>query len=215
MSNKSHDAETAMNGAESLVTTLLASGVDTCFANPGTSEMHFVAALDRIAGMRCVLGLFEGVVTGAADVLGALVARLDQGVAVTPWAVVNMGQGARGWFSPLGDMGGGHLLVRAHYFPVTTTALLWNRAGAAAFLRDAGQVTMPVDHWLRVWASEAGTGLALNPPIFPAKGAESEIDAAGSRASKRRGWRYFWAKQLRQMRVKRAAAAAKAAFEGR
>jgi acetolactate synthase-1/2/3 large subunit len=56
-----------MNGAESLVHTLLASGVDVCFANPGTSEMHFVAALDRIPGMRCVLGLFEGVVTGAAD----------------------------------------------------------------------------------------------------------------------------------------------------
>ncbi len=56
-----------MNGAESLVRTLLDCGVDTCFANPGTSEMHFVAALDRIAGMRCVLGLFEGVVTGAAD----------------------------------------------------------------------------------------------------------------------------------------------------
>jgi acetolactate synthase-1/2/3 large subunit len=56
-----------MNGAESLVQTLLACGVDTCFANPGTSEMHFVAALDRIPGMRCVLGLFEGVVTGAAD----------------------------------------------------------------------------------------------------------------------------------------------------
>jgi acetolactate synthase-1/2/3 large subunit len=56
-----------MNGAESLVHTLLKSGVDTCFSNPGTSEMHFVAALDRIPGMRCVLGLFEGVVTGAAD----------------------------------------------------------------------------------------------------------------------------------------------------
>jgi acetolactate synthase-1/2/3 large subunit len=56
-----------MNGAESLVRTLLAGGVDTCFANPGTSEMHFVAALDRVAGMRCVLGLFEGVVTGMAD----------------------------------------------------------------------------------------------------------------------------------------------------
>ena len=56
-----------MNGAESLVSTLLKSGVDTCFSNPGTSEMHFVAALDRIPGMRCVLGLFEGVVTGAAD----------------------------------------------------------------------------------------------------------------------------------------------------
>lgn len=56
-----------MNGAESLVRTLLAGGVDVCFTNPGTSEMHFVAALDKIPGMRCILGLFEGVVTGAAD----------------------------------------------------------------------------------------------------------------------------------------------------
>jgi acetolactate synthase I/II/III large subunit len=56
-----------VNGAESLVHTLLANGVTTCFANPGTSEMHFVAALDRIPGMRCVLGLQENVVTGMAD----------------------------------------------------------------------------------------------------------------------------------------------------
>ncbi len=56
-----------MNGAEHLVHTLLVGGVDVCFTNPGTSEMHFVAALDRIEGMHCVLGLFEGVVTGAAD----------------------------------------------------------------------------------------------------------------------------------------------------
>ncbi len=56
-----------MNGAESLVRTLLACGVDTVFANPGTSEMHFVAALDRVPGMRVVLATFEGVVAGAAD----------------------------------------------------------------------------------------------------------------------------------------------------
>jgi len=56
-----------MNGAESLVRTLLASGVDTCFANPGTSEMHFVAALDKVEGMRCILGMAETVVTGCAD----------------------------------------------------------------------------------------------------------------------------------------------------
>jgi len=56
-----------MNGAESLVRTLVANGVDTCLANPGTSEMHFVAALDRVPGIRCVLALFEGVATGAAD----------------------------------------------------------------------------------------------------------------------------------------------------
>jgi acetolactate synthase-1/2/3 large subunit len=56
-----------VNGAESLVHTLLGSGVDVCFTNPGTSEMHFVAALDRIPGMRCILGLQENIVTGAAD----------------------------------------------------------------------------------------------------------------------------------------------------
>jgi len=56
-----------MNGAESLVRTLVGGGVNVCFTNPGTSEMHFVAALDKVDGMRCVLALFEGVVTGAAD----------------------------------------------------------------------------------------------------------------------------------------------------
>ena len=64
-----------MNGAESLVHTLLKCGVDTCFTNPGTSEMHFVAALDRIPGMKCVLGLFEGVVTGAADGYGRVTGK--------------------------------------------------------------------------------------------------------------------------------------------
>ncbi|MGB8475392.1 MAG: acetolactate synthase large subunit [Candidatus Acidiferrum sp.] len=56
-----------MNGAESLVQSLVNGGVEVCFTNPGTSEMHIVAALDRVAEMRCVLGLFEGVVTAAAD----------------------------------------------------------------------------------------------------------------------------------------------------
>ncbi|MFD1120798.1 thiamine pyrophosphate-binding protein, partial [Sphaerisporangium aureirubrum] len=56
-----------MNGAQSLIRTLADAGVDVCFANPGTSEMHFVAALDTVPEMHGVLGLFEGVVTGAAD----------------------------------------------------------------------------------------------------------------------------------------------------
>ncbi|MCC7078611.1 MAG: acetolactate synthase large subunit [Acidimicrobiia bacterium] len=56
-----------MNGAQALIRTLVASGVDTCFTNPGTSEMHFVAALDTVPEMRAILGLFEGVVSGAAD----------------------------------------------------------------------------------------------------------------------------------------------------
>ena len=61
------DHPTEMNGAESVVRSLNSAGVDVCFANPGTSEMQFVDALDRTKLMHCVLGLFEGVVTGAAD----------------------------------------------------------------------------------------------------------------------------------------------------
>jgi acetolactate synthase I/II/III large subunit len=56
-----------MNGARSLLTTLVGAGVNVCFANPGTSEMHFVAALDDVPDMRGILTLFEGVATGAAD----------------------------------------------------------------------------------------------------------------------------------------------------
>ncbi|MGF1526970.1 MAG: acetolactate synthase large subunit [Candidatus Competibacterales bacterium] len=66
-----------MNGAQHLVATLVECGVTTCFTNPGTSEMHFVAALDGAAqvgqGLRCVLCLFEGVATGAADGFGRMV----------------------------------------------------------------------------------------------------------------------------------------------
>jgi acetolactate synthase I/II/III large subunit len=55
-----------LNGSDSLVATLAGEGVDICFANPGTSEMHFLAALEK-PGLRSVLVLFEGVATGAAD----------------------------------------------------------------------------------------------------------------------------------------------------
>src|SRR5262252_1572362 len=56
-----------MNGAHALLRTLVQNSVTTCFTNPGTSEMHFVAALDDVPEMRAVLALFEGVATGAAD----------------------------------------------------------------------------------------------------------------------------------------------------
>src|SRR5579872_4730521 len=61
-----------MNGAQALVASLVASDITVCFANPGTSEMHFVAALDSAPEMRGVLCLFEGVATGAADGYGRL-----------------------------------------------------------------------------------------------------------------------------------------------
>jgi len=75
MSDTANAKAPNMNGAESLVGTLVASGVNVCFANPGTSEMHFVSALDRVAGVRCVLCLFEGVATGAADGYGRMAGK--------------------------------------------------------------------------------------------------------------------------------------------
>src|SRR5438034_4922977 len=63
-----------MNGAQALIRTLVGCGVEVCFANPGTSEMHFVAALDAVPEMRGVLTLFEGAATGAADGYGRMAA---------------------------------------------------------------------------------------------------------------------------------------------
>ena len=64
-----------LNGARALVQTLVNCGVDMCFANPGTSEMHAVTAFDSVTGIRPVLCLFEGVVTGAADGYGRIAGK--------------------------------------------------------------------------------------------------------------------------------------------
>jgi len=64
-----------MNGAQALIRTLTGAGVEVCFSNPGTSEMHFVAALDTVPQMRGVLCLFEGAATGAADGYGRMTGR--------------------------------------------------------------------------------------------------------------------------------------------
>jgi acetolactate synthase-1/2/3 large subunit len=101
-----------------LVRTLVASGVEVCFANPGTSEMHFVASLDAVEGMRPVLGLFEGVVTGAADGYG----RMAEKPACT---LLHLGPGlangtanlhnARRAATPLVNIVGDHATYHAQY----------------------------------------------------------------------------------------------------
>jgi len=107
-----------MNGAESLVRTLLAAGIDTCFANPGTSEMHFVAALDRVPGMRCVLGLAETVVTGAADGYGRMA---DKPAATLLHCGPGLANGlanlhnAKRAFSPIVNIVGDHATTHRQY----------------------------------------------------------------------------------------------------
>ncbi|MEM6387328.1 MAG: acetolactate synthase large subunit [Pseudomonadota bacterium] len=105
-----------MNGATVLVETMLASGVNVCFANPGTSEMHFVAALDTHPDMRCVLCLFEGGVSGAADgyarmsgnVAGTLL-HLGPGFANAWSNMHNARKGCSGMVNVVGDHAGYHL----------------------------------------------------------------------------------------------------------
>lgn len=126
-----------MNGAESLVRTLLASGVTTCFANPGTSEMHFVAALDRVPGMRCVLGLFEGVVTGAADGYwrmagkpAATLLHLGPGLANGVANLHNARKANSGVVNVIGEHATYHL---QHDAPLTS---------------DIDGIARPVSHWI-------------------------------------------------------------------
>src|ERR1700678_6273 len=107
-----------MNGAESLLRTLVGSGVGVCFGNPGTSEMHFVTALDSIEGVRPILGLFEGAVTGMADGYG----RMAEKPAAT---LLHLGPGlanglanlhnARRASTPIVNIVGDHATYHAQY----------------------------------------------------------------------------------------------------
>lgn len=177
----------------------LTGGEVGCFLSHLEAARRFLAT-DQTCGL--VLEDDLAVVPGAAVVLAKLPSLLNAEAERNPWFVVNLGTPALRLFTPLQFVAGRHQLMRAHYFPVTTTAILWSRAGAGAFLRDATVVLEPVDHWLRAWLARNDGGLALNPPIFPAAGMESEIDAAAHRGKVRRSLHYLWSKQTRLQRNK-------------
>jgi len=150
-----------MNGAESLVRTLLASGVDTCFANPGTSEMHFVAALDKAEGMRCILGMAETVVTGCADGY----ARMAGKPAVT---LTHCGPGFANGIANV------HNARRAHTPMVNILGdhATYHRPFDAPLTTDTEGLARTVSHWVRTSTSSARVGAdgaaavqaALTPP---------------------------------------------------
>src|SRR5690606_33705161 len=127
-----------MNGAECLVRTLVAGGVNVCFANPGTSEMHFVAALDRVEGMRCVLALHEGVATGAADGY----ARMADRPAAT---LLHLGPGLANGLSNL------HNAMKAATPVVNIVGdhATWHRAYDALLTSDIEAAARPFSAWVR------------------------------------------------------------------
>ena len=136
-----------MNGAEALARTLLACGVDHCFANPGTSEMHFVSALDRVPGLRCVLGLAETVVAGCADgyarMAGKPAATLFHCGPGLGNAIANLHNARRG-FAPIINIVGDHATYhRPHDAPLTA---------------DTEGLARAVSCWVRTCASAQSVG---------------------------------------------------------
>ncbi|MEM9256070.1 MAG: acetolactate synthase large subunit [Pseudomonadota bacterium] len=152
-----------MNGAESLLTTLTNNGISVCFANPGTSEMHFVAALDKVPGMRCVLCLFEGVASGAADGY----ARMTGKPACT---LLHLGPGL------------GNALANIHnakkgYTPMINIVgehATYHVALDAPLASDIEGIATPVSHW--VHTSSAAADIARDA-------AEAIRHAAGGRVA--------------------------------
>ncbi len=153
-----------MNGAESLVRSLVAGGVETCFTNPGTSEIHLVAALDRVPEIGCVLGLFEGVVTGAADGY----ARMAEKPAST---LLHLGPGfANGLANlhnasraqvPIVNLIGQHATYHLrHDTPLTS---------------DIEAIARPYSKWLRTSASSSEVGRDAAEAIIAARTAPGQI----------------------------------------
>lgn len=166
-----------MNGADRLCDVFLENGIDVCFANPGTSEMHFVAALDRKPRMRCVLGLFEGVVTAAADGY----ARMADKPAAT---LLHLGPGlanglanlhnARRARTPMVNVVGDHATYHLKYDAPLTS--------------DIESLARPMSHWvgragnsreIRAKAEEAYVAALSHPGIstlvLPADAAWAEV----------------------------------------
>ncbi len=153
-----------MNGAESLVKTLLASGVDVCFTNPGTSEMHFVAALDQIPGMRSILALHENVATGAADgyyrIKGApasTLLHLGPGLANGLSNLHNAKKAGSGVVNIVGEHAIPHIALDA---PLTS---------------DIEGIARPVSHWVHTSKSAAIVGADAARAVQVARTAPGQI----------------------------------------
>lgn len=141
-----------------------------------------------------------------APILDQLVSSLENHDGLD-WDVINLGKAARKFRTSLGVVDG-YQLFHAHYFPVTTTALLWSRRGAQAFWDTRGAIFAPVDHYLRRFCCLRGTGLCLDPPLIVPTGVESMIDAEGITAATQTSQKarkrmdktlaYFWKEFRRQ-----------------
>ncbi len=177
-----------MNGADALIETFIDNDVTACFANPGTSEMQFVSALDRQPGMRPVLCLFEGVATGAADGYGRIAGK-------PACTLLHLGPGygnglanlhnARRAFTPIVNVIGDHATYHRQY-----DAPLASDIAAIAGVNSVWVKSPETADQVSGLAAEA-IGAAFGPPggsaslILPADCAWNETNTAGAKAKRR------------------------------
>lgn len=177
----------------------LRGGEIGCYLSHLDCARRFLAS-DAVHGLVLEddLQLVPGFGEGLAAVLDWLAAH------PSGWDLVHLAPNTHKIFTTLhrfGADGGTHALTRAHYFPMTTTALLWSRPGAQAFVEGHRSIWAPVDNYLRHWQTRADRGLAVWPPLVTTTGAESEIADAGAnrRSVAGRTRLYGLAKQRRLM----------------
>ncbi|WP_426574855.1 acetolactate synthase large subunit [Aquihabitans sp. McL0605] len=153
-----------MNGAQALIRTLVDSGVDVCFMNPGTSEMHFVAALDDVREMRGVLALFEGVATGAADGYARMA---DKPAAV----LLHLGPGLGNGLANLHNARKGHTPV----VNIVGDHATYHKQYDAQLESDIETVARNVSTWLRTSASVEEVAADAADAVAVASGPPAQI----------------------------------------
>src|SRR5579872_3211688 len=147
-----------MNGAESLIRSLVAGGLEVCFANPGTSEIHLVAALDRVPEIRCVLGLFEGAVTGAADGY----ARMAEKPACT---LLHLGPGLGNGLANLHNADRAHVPIVNLVGQHATYHLKYD----TPLTSDVEGIARPYSSWLKTSLSSRELGLDAAAAVLAAR----------------------------------------------
>ena len=170
-----------MNGAQSLIKTLANCGIEMCFANPGTSEMHFVAALDSVPEMRAVLCLFEGVVTGAADGYGRIAGKpaatllhLGPGLAN---GLANL-HNARRADTPIVNIVGDHATYHLQYDALLTSDIVGFARPVSSWIHESTRSNnVATDTARAVQAARSAPG-GIATLILPADTAWNEADRA-------------------------------------
>lgn len=138
---------------------------------------------------------FEWSETGA-EVLQALLTFLKERD-TDDWHLINIGPNKLKFSTPIATLNG-HTVSRAHYFPMLSTGLIWNRNGAQEFLKQSEVIFAPLDNLMRFWLTRSDKGLTIWPAIARAGGFESDIDQEGARTNtSNRVWHYGFTKQKR------------------